>query len=237
MAKTTRSGFMRWVKRIFLFLLISHLSYVIVLRWVNPPFTAQMVGSFFSHVGNSGFHRDYVNYSEMSSNMKLAVMASEDQLFPDHNGFDWDAINKAMKYNEKHANKKIRGASTLSQQVAKNVFLWNGRSWVRKGLEVYFTFLIEICWSKQRILEMYLNVAEMGPGIFGCEAAAQQYFGKPAKNLTRSEAALIAAVLPNPVRFKADAPSAFIKKRQSWIIRQMNNLDGDPDIQRIVNPK
>lgn len=160
-------------------------------------------------------------------------MASEDQLFPDHNGFDIKAIKMAMKYNKKHTN-KVRGASTISQQVAKNVFLWQGRSMFRKGLEIYFTFMIEKLWSKKRILEMYLNVAEMGKGIFGVQAAAKAYFNKEAKNLTRAEAAMIAAALPNPKLYTIKPLSAYVANRYNDILRQMNNLDGDEDIEALI---
>jgi len=154
-------------------------------------------------------------------------------LFPDHNGFDWKSIKKARKYNEKKPG-RIRGGSTISQQVAKNVFLWQGRSWVRKGLEVYFTFMIEVFWGKKRIMEVYLNVIETGDGIFGIEMASQIYFNKPAKNLTMQEAAMIAACLPSPKRYKVKPLSSFVAARAGTIVRQMNNLRTDPDIQRIV---
>lgn len=165
---------------------------------------------------------------------KLAVIASEDQLFPDHNGFDIKGIERALAFNKKKKGKKIRGASTISQQVAKNVFLWQGRSWFRKGLEVYFTFLIELVWSKKRILEVYLNEAEMGKGIFGIEAAARKYYKKPASKLTRTEAAMIAASLPNPVRYTVKPVSTYVSRKYPWVLRQMNNLDGDPDIMKII---
>ncbi len=168
----------------------------------------------------------------MSPNIRLAVMASEDQLFPDHNGFDIKSIKKALETNKK--SKRIRGASTISQQVAKNVFLWQGRSWFRKGLEVYFTFMIELFWSKERILEMYLNVAEMGKGIFGVEAAARSYFKKSASKLTRTESARIAACLPNPKKYKAEPVSPYVARRAAWILRQMNNLEGDEDVQKLL---
>ena len=170
----------------------------------------------------------------MSKAAKLAVIASEDQLFPDHNGFDIKGIERALAFNKKKKGKKIRGASTISQQVAKNVFLWQGRSWFRKGLEVYFTFMIELVWSKQRILEVYLNEAEMGKGIFGIEAAAKKYFKKPASRLTRTEAAMIAASLPNPVRYTVKPVSTYVSRKYPWVLRQMNNLDGDPDIMAII---
>lgn len=138
-----------------------------------------------------------------------------------------------MKYNEKKPG-RIRGASTISQQVAKNVFLWQGRSWVRKGLETYFTFMIETFWGKKRILEVYLNVIETGDGVFGIEAAAQKYFNKPAKNLSKQEAAMIAACLPNPKKYRVKPPSNYISYRSSVIMKQMNNLQSDPDIQQVI---
>jgi monofunctional biosynthetic peptidoglycan transglycosylase len=169
----------------------------------------------------------------MSPNAKLAVISSEDQIFTDHNGFDFKSIKKAMAYNEKKPG-RLRGGSTISQQVAKNVFLWQGRSWVRKGLEVYFTFMIELVWSKKRILEMYLNVAEMGKGIFGIEAASQAYFKKPASKLSRQEAAMIAACLPNPKKYSVKPASRYVTIRSGWVMRQMNHLDGDPDIVALI---
>ena len=170
---------------------------------------------------------------DMSPNIKLAVMSSEDQLFPDHNGFDFKSIEKAMKHNQK--SRSLRGASTISQQVAKNVFLWQHGGYFRKGLEVYFTFMIEHLWSKKRILEMYLNVAEMGEGIFGVEAAAKKYFNKSAKNLSRTEAAMIAACLPNPKGYTVKPLSAHVASRYPWILRQMGHLEGDPDIQKLIH--
>jgi monofunctional biosynthetic peptidoglycan transglycosylase len=155
----------------------------------------------------------------------VAVIAAEDQNFTEHFGFDWQAIEKAVQHNE-HSRRK-RGASTVSQQTAKNLFLWNSRSWTRKGLEAWFTLLIEVGWSKKRILEVYLNIVEFGDGVYGAEAAARTFFGKPAKRLTPSEAALLAAVLPNPHRFHASAPSDYIRGRQAWILNQMRQLGGD----------
>lgn len=168
--------------------------------------------------------------------MPLAVMAAEDQVFPDHSGFDWKSIEKAMAYNKRKPG-RVRGASTISQQVAKNVFLWQGGGWFRKGLEVYFTFMIETLYSKKRILELYVNVAEMGEGIFGAEAAAQKYFGKPAAKLTRAEAAKIAACLPNPKKYTVKPLSNYVSRRSGWVLRQMNNLEGDPDVQQIIAHK
>ncbi|HNR75313.1 MAG: monofunctional biosynthetic peptidoglycan transglycosylase [Bacteroidetes bacterium OLB12] len=217
------------IKRIALWFFVLHLAYIILLRWVNPPLTITQLASWTE---GYGLKRDYVDFKAMSPNIRLAVMASEDQLFPDHNGFDLKSIKKALENNKK--SKRMRGASTISQQVAKNVFLWQGRSWFRKGLEVYFTFMIELLWSKERILEMYLNVSEMGTGIFGVEAAAQKYFKKPASKLTRTEAARIAAVLPNPKKYKAEPASPYVARRTSWILIQMKNLEGDEEVAKLL---
>lgn len=223
----------RWTKRIFLALFVFHLLYLVALKWINPPITLTQLGSVFS--GN-GLQRDYVGGDEISPNLKLAVIASEDQIFPDHDGFDWKSIKKAMAYNEKKPN-RVRGASTISQQVAKNVFLWQGRDWVRKGLEVYFTKMIEWIWGKQRILEVYLNVIEMGKGIYGAEAAAQAYFKKPAKNLTRREAAMIAACLPNPKVFTVKPLHRQVAARSGWVMGQMSFLEKDADVQAVIDGK
>jgi len=219
----------KFLKRLFIILFILQLLYLLLLKWVDPPITMTQLGSLFS---GYGLKRDYVDYKEMSPYAKLAVIASEDQLFPDHNGFDFKSIEKAMKHNRK--SKSLHGASTLSQQVAKNVFLWQGRSWIRKGMEVYFTFMIELLWSKKRILEMYLNTSEMGKGIFGIQSAAKNYFGKNAKQLTRSEAACIAAALPNPKVYSVKPMSRYVSGRCGWIMHQMNNLQNDPDIQKLI---
>lgn len=156
--------------------------------------------------------------------MTLAVVASEDNRFLEHHGFDLEAIEKALDYNQKKKGKKVRGASTISQQTAKNVFLWPQRSWIRKGLEVYFTVLIEFVWGKKRIMEVYLNVAETGKGIYGVEMAAQQYFGKPASRLTRSESALLAAILPNPLKWNPANPTPYLRERKDWILWNMGNI-------------
>jgi monofunctional biosynthetic peptidoglycan transglycosylase len=166
-----------------------------------------------------------VPLEEIAPAMGVAVIAAEDQNFVEHFGFDWQAIEKAMAHNE-HSRRK-RGASTVSQQTAKNLFLWESRSWVRKGFEVYFTLLLETVWSKRRILEVYLNSVEFGDGIFGVEAASRHFFGKPARSLSAMDAALLAAVLPNPRRFRVDAPTAYVRGRQAWIHRQMQQLGGD----------
>jgi len=213
-------------KRAIIFLFIFQFVYLIVLKWIDPPVTLTQIGSLLS---GRGLKRDYVDYEDISPYAKLAVMASEDQLFPDHEGFDFKSIKKAMAYNEKKPG-RIRGGSTISQQVAKNVFLWQGRSWIRKGLEVYFTFMIELIWDKKRILEVYLNVAEMGRGIFGIEASARYNFKKSAKSLTRQEAAMIAACLPNPKEYTIKPLSRNVAIRYPWVLRQMSHLDGDPDV-------
>lgn len=223
--------FWKWSKRIFIWLFIFQLFYIVLLKWVNPPIT---MTQFISWVSGYGMKREYVSQKNISFNARLAVIAAEDQLFPDHNGFDWKSIKKARAYNEKKPG-RIRGGSTISQQVAKNIFLWQGRSWIRKGLEVYFTFMIETIWGKKRILELYLNEIEMGKGIFGIETAAKTYFNKPAKNLTRQEAAMIAACLPNPKRYTIKPVSVYVSFRSKWVLRQMNNLETDPDIQKTIN--
>jgi monofunctional glycosyltransferase len=196
----------------------------------NSPITITQGVNFLQ--GN-GMARDYISYNDMGPNIKLAVIASEDQLFPDHDGFDIKAIKLALKYNKKHPGKK-RGGSTISQQTAKNVFLWQGGGFLRKAPEMFFTFTIETGWTKRIILERYLNIAEMGPGIFGVQAAAKKYFNKDAKDLTRGEAAQIAACLPNPKLYTVKPLSKYVAGRYDDIMRQMNNLDGDADVQEII---
>ena len=219
------------IKRIAIYLFIAQFIYIIVLKWINPPIT---ITQLVSVIDGHGLKRDYVSMGVISPNARLAIIASEDQLFPDHNGFDVKSIEKVITQGTKTAG-RIRGASTISQQVAKNVFLWQGRSWIRKGIEAYFTFMIEKIWGKERILEVYLNVSEMGKGIFGIEKAAQAYFGKPAKILTRKEAAMIAACLPNPKKYVVKPPSAYINKRYPWILTQMRNLQADADIKKLID--
>lgn len=218
------------LKRILLILFIFQFIYIIICKWIDPPITLTQIGSVFS---GYGLKRDYVSFEEMGSNIKLAVIASEDQLFPEHEGFDRKAIEKAIQHNEKNPNRR-RGASTISQQVAKNVFLWQGGGFIRKGMEVYFTFMIEKTWSKERILETYLNVAETGKGLFGVQAAAKTYFNKDAKKLTRSEAAKIAACLPNPKLFTVKPISKKVAERYDDIMRQMNNINGYPEIRKLI---
>lgn len=226
----------RRIKKLLLILVIAQFVYIVALKWVNPPITPTMVAVWVHTWGtNERFSKTWVSYSSISPYAKLAVMAGEDQLFPDHDGFDIKSIEKAWKHNERST--KIRGASTISQQVAKNVFLWQGRSWIRKGLEVYFTFMIEHIWGKRRILEVYLNVAQMGQSIFGIGAAAHTYYHIPARNLNRDQAAMIAACLPDPLVYRVQPPSGITLWRQRWILTQMGHLQGDPDIENLINEK
>ena len=208
--------------------LASTATAALLFRFVPIPFSALMAERRVqSWSGEKPYtpHYQWVSLDEIAPCMGAAVIASEDQNFPDHFGFDWKAIEKAVEHNEKSRRK--RGASTVSMQTAKNLFLWETRSWARKGFEAYFTLLIETTWSKKRILEVYLNIVEFGDGIFGVEAASRAYFGKPAKRLTASEAALLAAVLPNPHKYHANAPSDYLRGRQAWILGQMRQLGGD----------
>ena len=214
------------VKAAALLCVVSVLA-VVVLRWVPPVTSGVMLERRFDAlVAGKPYTIDqrWVPWDRISKQAGLAVIASEDQNFPNHYGFDFESLQKAIDANGK--GRRLRGASTISQQVAKNVFLWSGRSFVRKGLEAYFTLLIETVWSKRRILEVYLNIAEMGPGTFGVEAASQRYFRKPAAKLTAAEAALLAAVLPNPVRLRVERPSAYVLERREWILQQMGQLGG-----------
>ena len=227
------------IRRFFLYLFLSSLAYVLITKFIEPPITITQITNAFG----LGLKRDYVAWDKMSYNIKLAAMASEDQAFTDHMGFDWDAIEKSLRPKKKKKKSKIPlggGASTISQQVAKNVFLWQGGrydKYIRKIPEVYFTFLIELIWGKQRILEVYLNVIETGPGCFGMEAAAQHYFKKSAKNLTRAEAAMIIAGLPNPKKFTARPISRRVAWRYPQILREMNNLEGDEDVRNLIRKK
>jgi monofunctional glycosyltransferase len=201
---------------------------VLLLRWIDPPFTAYMaeaqIGAWAKRDSSYVLHHRWVDLNQISPNLPLAVIASEDQKFPEHWGFDVEAIEQAYELNQ-HSH-RVRGASTISQQVAKNLFLWSGRSYFRKGLEAYFTLLIEACWPKRRILEIYLNAAEFGYGTYGAEAAAQRFLHRSAAKLTRNDAALLAAVLPNPRLFSAAMPSAYIQRRRDAILVQMQALGG-----------
>lgn len=204
------------------FFVLSIVS-VIVYRWVPVPITPLMLIRDVEQLKNGKgvtMEHDWVPLKEISPKLQLAVVCSEDQNYLKHFGVDWGAIQKAMKENEK--GKRVRGGSTITQQTAKNVFLWQGRSYLRKGLELWFTLLIEVFWSKERIMEVYLNSIEMGNGIYGAEAASQHWFHKSAKKLSKDEAAAIAAILPNPLRYKANPASSYIVQRKAWIKKQMN---------------
>ncbi|MDT0676362.1 monofunctional biosynthetic peptidoglycan transglycosylase [Autumnicola musiva] len=211
----------RFLLKIIGYLLLFSIFMVLIYKWLPVPLTPLMAIRYFENP-EEDIHHEWVPIEEISDRLQLAVIASEDQNFPNHNGFDFEAIEKAIENNKK--GKRVRGASTISQQTAKNIFLWPERSWFRKGMEVYFTFLIELFWSKERILEVYLNSIEMGKSIYGAEAAAKTWFGKPAANLSAYEAAAIAAILPNPRVYRANPASNYIQQRKNWIVRQMNNL-------------
>ncbi|MFJ1227859.1 monofunctional biosynthetic peptidoglycan transglycosylase [Yersinia proxima] len=223
-----------WGKRAVIGIIALWLAGILIFAFLPVPFSMVMIERQLSAWLTGDFsyvaHSDWVPMDEISPYMVLAVMAAEDQKFPEHWGFDVSAIESALVHNQRNQN-RIRGASTLSQQTAKNLFLWDGRSWVRKGLEVGLTAGIELVWTKRRILTVYLNIAEFGDGIFGVEAAARHFFNKPASKLSASEAALLAAVLPNPLRFKVNAPSGYVISRQQWILRQMRQLGGKEFIQ------
>lgn len=210
---------------------------MLALRFVHPVTSAFIVGGYVAAwtAGDFSYRADYrwTDYADISRHAKLAVIASEDQKFAFHPGFDFDAIDKALK--ERESGRRYRGASTITQQVAKNLFLWSTPSFVRKGLEAYLTLLIEAMWPKQRILEMYLNIAEFGPGVYGVGAAAPRYFHTTPARLSRGQAALLAAVLPAPRHFRADAPSSYMLKRQAWITSQMNALGGEAYIRGVDN--
>ena len=221
-----KAGFI-FLKVIIWFFIISIFS-VIFFRFVPIPITPLMIERVIEQkfdCKEAKLVKDWVPLEKISPSLPLSVITSEDQKFEEHFGFDLKAIEKAQAYNSKHKGKKVKGASTISQQTAKNVFLWPSRSWIRKGFEVYFTFLIEVFWSKERIMEVYLNIIEMGPGIYGAEAASQYYFHKPASALSNSEAALIAAILPNPIKWSASKPSRYILRKQSWILQHMRYID------------
>ncbi|WP_457439541.1 monofunctional biosynthetic peptidoglycan transglycosylase [Pseudomonas sp. TE3786] len=218
------------IARLFKFLLwfaIASVGLVLVFRWVPPPGTALMaerkIESWFDGKPID-LQRSWRPWNELSDDLKIAVIAGEDQKFAEHWGFDVDAIQAALEHNERGGN--LRGASTISQQVAKNLFLWSGRSWLRKGLEAWFTTLLEVLWPKQRILEVYLNSVEWGEGVFGAEAAARKHFGVGAPYLSGRQASLLAAVLPNPLKWSASRPTAYINRRAAWIHQQMRQLGG-----------
>ncbi|QCX53838.1 monofunctional biosynthetic peptidoglycan transglycosylase [Elizabethkingia sp. JS20170427COW] len=209
------------IRRIFYFIIIFSLLGVLWGRFFNPIITVTQIEGWMEY---GKINRQYISLDEMGSNVQKAVIASEDQNFFRHDGFDFKAIERAIKHNQNENKKTIQGGSTISQQTAKNIFLWNGRSWLRKGLEVGYTFAIEKLWSKDIILERYLNSIEMGQGVFGVEAAAQYYFHKSSKDLSKSEAAWIAVVLPNPKKYDPKNPTARLSRKHAWVMRQMRNV-------------
>lgn len=210
----------KFIKKLFHTIAIISIFSIIWGRFFNPIITITQIEGLVKY---QKLDRDYISFDEMGKNVKKAVIASEDQNFYRHNGFDFQAIQKAFADNQK--GKKLKGGSTISQQTAKNVFLWNGRSYVRKGLEAIFTFIIEKVWSKDIILERYLNSIEMGQGVFGVEAASHYYFGKSSADLTKSEAAWIAVCLPNPKKYDPKNPSSYLSRKHSWVMRQMNYVN------------
>jgi monofunctional biosynthetic peptidoglycan transglycosylase len=233
----------RWVLLTLLAVVAVTALPVVAMRWVDPWYSAFMLDAALDarHAAKANYHTDYrwADLEQISPQAAVAVIAAEDQFFPFHAGFDFKSIRQAIRSNEKQAKRKrprVKGASTISQQVAKNLFLWSGRSWVRKGCEVYFTLLIELTWPKERILEVYLNVAQFGDGIYGVEAAAQRFYSKSASRLNRPEAATLAAVLPNPITFKVQAPSNYVIRRRDFILDQMRRLGGPNYLQELENP-
>ena len=237
-ARSTKPSIIKRVFRWFLWMALSFIALsvllVVVFRFAPAHTSGLMIQRTIEASLDSSktkTRRQYwVSATQIARSAPLAVMASEDQKFLSHSGFDFEQLEKALDAGKK--GKRLRGASTISQQTAKNMFLWNGRSYVRKGLEAWFTSLIELCWPKERILEVYLNIVEFGPGIYGVEAASLTYFGKHAKNLNAYEAALLAAVLPNPHRLHAKTPSTYVKSRQQWIVRQMRQLGGEASLSK-----
>ena len=220
-------GFWTFVKYGVLVFFISSILFVVLYKYVSPPLTPLMVLRLAEQAWKGQplkMDKRWVSLDHISKNLPLAVIASEDNLFLEHHGFDFESIEKAKEYNLKKQGKKVRGASTITQQTAKNVFLWPQRSWLRKGLEVYFTVLIELVWGKKRIMEVYLNVIETGKGLYGAEAASRYAFGKPSASLTMGESALLAAILPNPITWNIKSPTPYIRSRQQWILWNMNNI-------------
>lgn len=217
----------KWILKFAIIFFISTVLLVFVMRWINPVTSSIMVQRQISGFLSGDFDLvkyRWVNYDDVSKYVPIAFVAAEDQNFPNHFGFDFKQIEKALKENKR--GKRIRGASTITQQVAKNLFLWEGKSFLRKGIEAYFTILIELLWDKKRILEVHINIVELGKDIFGVGVASLAYFKKPPGKLTISQAALLAAVLPNPIKYSVIKPSGYVRGRQNWIIRQINSLGG-----------
>ncbi|MEO6169866.1 MAG: monofunctional biosynthetic peptidoglycan transglycosylase [Lysobacter sp.] len=232
--RSQRRRWWRWLVGVPLSLILFSVAQVGALRFIDPPFTAFMAArqlSAWAH-GDGAFRVTYEwrDRGRISSQLPLAVVASEDQRFADHHGFDLEAIRKARARNQQGG--RLRGASTISQQTAKNLFLWSGRSWFRKGLEVWYTGLIELMWPKARIIEVYVNVAEFGDGVYGAQAAARNYFGKDASRLSSAEAARLAAVLPNPKRYSVERPGPYVQRRSGQIQKQMRQIGGQAYLDR-----
>jgi monofunctional biosynthetic peptidoglycan transglycosylase len=232
MARRRRGRLGRWIRGFAIAVAtvaVLLVASVVAMRWIDPPFTSFMardrIGAAVHREAGYEFRHEWRDLRDISPHMRLAVVAAEDQRFPRHRGFDFKQIDKALADRER--GRRVRGASTITQQVAKNLFLWPGQSWVRKGIEAGLTVLIELAWPKPRILEVYLNVAEFGRGTWGVQAASRRYFRKDASRLTRSEAALLAAVLPAPRKYRVEAPSKYVRQRQAWIERQMSSLGGN----------
>jgi monofunctional glycosyltransferase len=238
-----RGSLAGWLAKAVLLLVVAWLMLtvtpVLLLRWLRPMTSAVMLeadaAAWSAHDRAYRTDFEWVSLEQISPHAALAVIASEDQQFPFHAGFDLDSIRAAVRASER--GRRLRGASTISQQVAKNLFLWNGRSFLRKGLEAYFTVLIETLWPKERILEMYLNVAQFGDGIYGVEAAAHRFWHQPARRLSSAEAALLAAVLPNPLRLHAERPSRYVLQRRDWILGQMRALGGDAYLRALARER
>ncbi|MGL5892244.1 MAG: monofunctional biosynthetic peptidoglycan transglycosylase [Bacteroidia bacterium] len=233
------SKFLKTIWRFGLFFVFFSFVLVLVFRWFPVPLTPLMLIRTIENK-DTGIEHSWVPLGEIANSMQLAVVCTEDQNFLHHPGIDTAAIQRAL--DEAEDGKRVRGGSTITQQTAKNVFLWPSSTYVRKGFELWFTLLIEICWSKERIMEVYLNSIEFGDGIYGVEAASHKYFGKPAKQLTKEQSALLAIVLPNPIRFKVNAPTPYMRRRQSWALLQMAawggklDYDYDPTL-NLPNPK
>lgn len=213
---------LRFITGLLLAIVLASLLPVLAFRWLTPPTSAVILQRSLTEDRQQNWQ--WTDIENISPHVALAVVAAEDQKFPQHRGFDLQAIQAAIEHNSR--GERVRGASTLTQQVARNLFLWQGRSYLRKGLEAWFTLLLELCWPKQRILEVYLNIAETGPQTFGMEAAAWRYFSRPASRLTREQAALLAAILPNPRRLQAQSPSPYVLERRKHILQQMQQLGG-----------
>jgi len=227
--------FLKWIALAILACAVLSVLLALALRWIDPPTSAFMLEARAQAMaaGDRTYRTDYdwVNLEHISPHAAIAVVASEDQQFPFHSGFDLNSIRESVRASER--GKKLRGASTISQQVAKNLFLWNGHSFLRKGIEAWMTILIEALWPKERILEMYLNIAEFGKGVYGVEAASRRFYHKPAARLSSAEAAVLAAVLPNPIKMHADRPSAYVLMRREQILEQMRALGGASYLQAL----